>query len=392
MLPTAWKQGPRSGAARKRGAAIGAATGGVFGLPILVAVLCTGLAAVPTADAQELRMLAREGLVREAADPNGATLATVPAGTPLRLVREVPPWYLVELPAGDGKPARQGYVSFSDAEWVADCDPQAAQQLAPGDVFQDCDIAPEMVVVPAGSFMMGSPQSEARRREHESLPRQVTIPKPFAVGKFEITFDEMEACERMGGCDGVVTDDESFGHGRRPVLNARWRDARRYVEWLAEVTGKPYRLLAEAEWEYAARAGSDGTRYWEDEADYCKYMNGYDESGYEFHGFVFYFVDPIPCDDGYAGTAPVGSFLPNAFGLYDMMGNADELTQDCYNTDFSDGPVDGSAWETGLCIMRMVRGGSWFHGLARNRLASRERMPMGLATSTSGFRVARDLE
>ena len=194
-----------------------------------------------------------------------------------------------------------------------------------------------------------------------------------------------------GGCVGVVTDDENFGRGRHPVLNARWRDAQLYAEWLSGLTGKNYRLLSEAEWEYAARAGSTSSRYWEDEADFCGQMNGYDDAGFRFHGFVFDFVEPIPCDDGYAGTAPVGSFLPNDFGLYDMIGNADELTQDCWNDKLSDGPVDGSAWESGLCIMRVVRGGSWFHGLARNRLASRERIPAGIATSTSGFRIARDL-
>ena len=391
-LPTARKPGLRSRARAtvRRGA--GAVARGMFGLPILVAVLCAGLAAPPPASALELRMLAREGLAREAADPNSAVVATVPAGTPLRLVREVPAWYLIELPAGNGTPARRGYVSFSDAEWIADCDPRAARQLGPGDVFRDCDVAPEMVVIPAGSFRMGSPPSEARRRAHEGPQRQVTIPEPFAVGRFEVTFEELEACVRMGGCDGVVADDESFGRGRRPVLNIRWPDARRYARWLSDLTGERYRLPTEAEWEYAARAGSTAARYWEDEAESCKYMNGYDEAGYAFHGFVFDFVERIPCDDGHAGTAPVGSFAPNAFGLYDMIGNADELTRDCYNPGYYGGPVDGSAWRSGLCVLRVARGGSWFHGLARNRFASRDRKPAGFATSTSGFRIARDLE
>ena len=391
-LPAARKPGLRLRASGQPTAAPGAAARGMFGLPILVAVLCAGLAVPPPASALELRMLAREGLAREAADPNSAVVATVPAGTPLRLVREVPAWYLVELPAGNGTPARRGYVSFSDAEWIAECDPRAARQLGPGDVFRDCDVAPEMVVVPAGSFRMGSPPSEARRRAHEGPQRQVTIPEPFAVGRFEVTFEELEACVRMGGCDGVVADDESFGRGRRPVLNIRWPDARRYARWLSDLTGEHYRLPTEAEWEYAARAGSTAARYWEDEAESCKYMNGYDEAGYAFHGFVFDFVERIPCDDGHAGTAPVGSFAPNAFGLYDMIGNADELTQDCYNPDYSGGPVDGSAWRSGLCVLRIARGGSWFHGLARNRFASRDRKPAGFATSTSGFRVVRDLE
>ena len=375
--------------ARRRG---GSGVRGTFGFPLLIAVLCAGPALPPSAGALELRMLAREGLVREAADPNSATVTTVPAGTPLRLVHETRSWYLVELPVESGAPARRGYVSSSDVEWIAECDPRAAQQLRPGDAFRDCDVTPEMVVVPSGSFLMGSPQSEAKRQEHEGPQRRVTIPKPFAVGRFEVTFEELEACFRMGGCDGVVADDEAFGRGRRPVLNIRWLDTQRYTQWLSRLTGKPYRLLTEAEWEYAARAGSTAARYWEDEAQSCTYMNGYDETGYRFHGFDFDFVERIPCNDGYAGTAPVGSFLPNAFGLYDMIGNADELTQDCYNDGYSGGPVDGSAWESGMCLFRMVRGGAWFHGLARNRLANRVRQFFRVATSTIGFRVARDLE
>ena len=131
---------------------------------------------------------------------------------------------------------------------------------AAGDVIQDCDECPEMVVVPAGSFRMGSPPSEEGRFDNEGPMRRVTISEPFAVGKYEVTFAEWDACVSAGGCKGRKPDDEGWGRGARPVINVSWGDAWSYALWLSRRTGKEYRLLSEAEWEYAARAGTS-TRY-----------------------------------------------------------------------------------------------------------------------------------
>ena len=364
--------------------------GGRFAFGVVAAALLAG--AAPPAAALELRMLAHPGPVREAADPNSPVIAAVPAGTPLRLLQETRAWYLVAVQGEEGEPDRRGYVALSDAEWVAECDPKEARELRPDDVFQDCDAAPRMAVVPAGTFRMGSPESEVYRRANEGPQREVAIPAPFAAGVFEVTFAEWRICVRMGGCDARMPDDEGFGQGRRPVLNISWRAAQRYVQWLSELTGKRYRLLSEAEWEYAARAGSSGAHYGESEADLCEFASVYDEADSQFHDFDFQFDEIVSCNDGFAGTAPAGSFRPNAFGLYDMIGNAAEWTQDCFNPDYSGGPADGSAWESGLCFLRVARGGAWFYGREGNRSAARFRRISWGATSVSGFRVARDLE
>ncbi len=368
------------------------AFGRVLALLTLSVVALSSFAVPAPADALELRMLADPGSVRHAPDPNSAVVATVPAGTPLQLSRETRAWYLVDLPREKNQPALRGYVALSDAEWIAECDPNASEGLEPGDVFRDCDTTPRMVVIPAGSFIMGSPESEAHRDQNESPRTEVTIPAPFAVGVFEVTFEDWEHCVRMGGCGGWTPDDEGYGQGRRPTPNVNWHYAQLYVQWASGLTGKRYRLLTEAEWEYATRAGSTTPNYWAPEDDPCAFANGYDQTGASFHGFIFQYDRIIPCEDGFTGTAPVGSYPPNAFGLYDMIGNVAEWTQDCYHADYSGRPKDGSAWEFGLCFIRVMRGGSWFNGERWLRAAARvPRLPQG-ATSTSGFRVARDLD
>ena len=217
--------------------------------------------------------------------------------------------------------------------------------MAPGTVFSDCTACPEMVVVPAGSFMMGSPTSDAEGFSDERPRHTVRIGAPFAVGVYEVTFAEWDACVRAGGCGGYSPDDEGWGRGSRPVMNVSWEDARAYVQWLSRETGQRYRLLTEAEWEYVARAGTTTGRYWgQGEAGQCRYANGDDDA---------------PCPDGYQFTAPVGSFQPNAFGLYDVLGNVREWTEDCWNRDYSGAPTNGSAWQAGDCSERMLRGGSW---------------------------------
>ncbi|WP_420463598.1 formylglycine-generating enzyme family protein [Candidatus Palauibacter sp.] len=217
---------------------------------------------------------------------------------------------------------------------------------APGDVFSDCSGCPQMVVVPAGTFTMGSPASEEGRRDDEGPQHSVTIGAPFAVGVYEVTFAEWDACVRTGGCGGYAPADEGWGRGNRPVINVSWDNAQTYVSWLSQQTGQRYRLLSEAEWEYVARAGSRTARYWgESESGQCRYANGDD--------------DYVSCTDGHAYTAPVGSFAPNVFGLYDVIGNVLEWTQDCSNGSHAGAPTDGSAWQSGECGSRVLRGGSW---------------------------------
>ena len=189
---------------------------------------------------------------------------------------------------------------------------------APGTEFSDCDVCPRMVVVPAGTFTMGSPASEEGRRDVEGPQHSVTIPAPLAVGVHEVTSSQWDACERAGGC-GLAGP--GWG-GNNPMVNVSWEDAQSYVSWLSQRTGAGYRLLSEAEWEYVARAGTRTARYWgESESDQCRYANGDD--------------DWISCTDGHEDTAPAGSFEPNAFGLYDVLGNVAEWTQDCLNESYA---------------------------------------------------------
>ncbi len=261
--------------------------------------------------------------------------------------------------------------------------------MSPGTVFSDCAGCPEMVVVPAGSFMMGSPGSEDRRSDWEGPRHRVTIGSPFAVGVYEVTFAEWDACVAAGGCGGYRPADEGWGRGSRPVINVSWEDAREYVRWLSRATEEEYRLLSEAEWEYVARAGTQTARYWgEGESGQCRYGNGYDRTG---HAELEYSWQPATCSDGYVRTAPVGLFEPNAFGLYDVLGNVWEWALDCWNESYSGAPVDGSAWSSGDCSRRVVRGGSWGFFPRSLRSAFRGRSSAGGRYDGNGFRVARTI-
>ena len=220
---------------------------------------------------------------------------------------------------------------------------KAAQEhaLRPRDGFRECKDCPEMIVVPAGRFTMGSPESEGDESEHPQ--HTVTIATPFAVAKFELSFDEWDACAAHGDCAQHVSD-SGWGRGRRPAINVSWNDAQTYVKWLSRITGKPYRLLSEAEYEYAARAGAETKYPWGDEIKLDgKAMANCDGCGSQWDG---------------KKTAPVGSFAPNGFGLYDMVGNVWEWTEDCWNDNYEGAPADGSARTSGDCIRRVVRGGS----------------------------------
>jgi len=234
-------------------------------------------------------------------------------------------------------------------------------------------------VVPAGSFTMGSPESEPRRSADEGPQHPVTIARQFAVGKFEVTFAEWDACVAGGGCNGYRPVDQGWGRERRPVVNVSWTDAKTYVEWLSQRTGRRYRLLTEAEWEYAARAGTTtafhfGPTIATDQANY--------DGNFTYAG-------------GLKGefrrrTVQVGSFPANAFGLHDVHGNALEWVEDCWHHSYAGAPGDGSAWtSSGDCGRRVLRGGSWTHGPGLLRVAVRSEAGSGLRDELAGFRVAR---
>ena len=252
-----------------------------------------------------------------------------------------------------------------------------------GQRFRDCPECPEMVVVPAGSFLMGSPDVEEGSFEDEGPLHRVTFSMQFAVGIYEVTFDEWDACVADGSCGGYRPDDEGWGRGRQPVINLSWHDAQTYVAWLSGKTGKRYRLLSESEWEYVARAGTrtpfhTGSTLSTDQANY----NGYYVYGCGQEGV-------------YRGkTVPVGSFAANAWGLHDVHGNVWEWVQDCWKSNYQGVPADGSAWLGWLgsnCSDRVLRGGSWFNRPGILRSATRDWSGTGVRDINHGFRVTRTL-
>jgi len=246
-----------------------------------------------------------------------------------------------------------------------------------------------MVEIPAGTFTMGSPAGDPESRPYENPEHMVRLESPVAVGMYEVTFEEWDACAGAGGCGDRLPDDFGWGRGRRPVIDVSWEDAQAYVQWLSREAGEPYRLLTEAEWEYAARGGTRTARFWgPSESEQCRHGNGYDRAG-EAEDLAW---SPADCSDGFARTAPVGSFQPNAFGLYDMLGNVWELTEDCWNGDYHGAPADGSAWRSGDCSIRVLRGGSWWNAPWYLRSASRYAGTVAYRNYSIGFRVARAVD
>lgn len=261
--------------------------------------------------------------------------------------------------------------------------------------------------------MMGTAPGEEEREwlsiqfRNRSDPQHRVDVKSFSVGKFEVTRGEYrvfaEATDRASdGCfvwtgaehemdrakdwrnTGFAQDD------RHPVTCVSWDDASAFAKWLSQKTGKSYRLLTEAEWEYAARAGTATSRYWGDAGELaCGYANGADQTvRQQVRGASEWEI--VDCSDRYAYTAPVGSYRANAFGLHDMLGNVWEWTQDCWNEGYGGAPADGSAWASGNCSWRVVRGGSWEDAPLALRAAMRVGSPHVIRVYTRGFRVARD--
>jgi formylglycine-generating enzyme required for sulfatase activity len=245
---------------------------------------------------------------------------------------------------------------------------RAEDARKPGDTFRDCADCGEMVVIPPGEFDMGGKDSAA-----ESPAHRVTIAKPFAIGRREVSFAEWDACVAAGACK-YTPGDHGWGRGGRPAIDLSWDDLGPFLGWLSQKTGQTYRLPSEAEWEYSARAGTISPFWWGKDVGTGK----------------------AKCQDcgGTPGaqTVPTGSFRPNAFGLYDTAGNAAEWVQDCWNGNYRGAPADGSAWTGGDCTLRVLRGGYFASKSNAIRSAARFRYDEDVRFYGNGFRVARDLK
>ncbi len=283
-----------------------------------------------------------------------------------------------------------------------------------GVTFRDRSWSPELVVIPSGAFMMGSTEDETVREARapevaawERPRHRVEVTAPLAVGKFPVTradFRRFVAATRRplpGGCmvmtdakwgqdDGKSYEDTGFSGGDRlPAMCVTWQDAKDYAAWLSQETGHQYRLPHEAEYEYSARADTKTARWWGDSAaGQCMHANGADIS--------FDKVAPgdpktdTGCDDGFPFANPVGAFPPNPFGLHDMLGNVWEWTADCFHDSYADAPADASApVDSGDCADRVIRGGSWHNYSNVLRSANRFRLPVGMRSSSLGFRIVR---
>ena len=266
---------------------------------------------------------------------------------------------------------------------------QLGVALRPGEGFRDCPKCPQMVVVPAGRFVMGSPDDEKGRFADEGPQHEVSIRIAIAVAKFEVRFDEWALCVQDGVCWALP--DAGFGRGARPVILVSWEEAKAYAAWLSKTSGKTYRLLSEAEWEYAARAGTRTARFWGENPDQaCAYANVADETE-KAQGGNIVSRTRHNCSDGYPYTAPVGSFRPNGFGLYDVIGNVWEWTEDCYHETYRGAPADGSVWNDDQCSGYVLRGGGLYGDPQGARSAFRVGDIPGFRGDDLGFRVARTL-
>ena len=310
----------------------------------------------------------------------------------------------------------------------------AAERHKPGSTFNDCESCPKMAVLPSGNFMMGSPPEELGREDNEGPHHKVTINHSFAVGIYEVTFNEWDYCVRRGGCPKVddeenwgLASDEGWGRMERPVINVSWNDAKAYVRWLSRETGKEYRLLTEAEWEYAARVGTTtrfhsgntqvvaqhfhsrvitatpfhfGNTISTDQANYATLASWKSwwqqnmESTFPNKEYKKIYAAYSPSSEGkdHKQTTLVGSFPANNFGLHDMHGNVWEWVEDCWHDNYRHAPTDGSAWTARSdCDMRVFRGGSWRNDPGNLRSALRGRIFSDTRDDSIGFRVAMNI-
>jgi formylglycine-generating enzyme required for sulfatase activity len=269
---------------------------------------------------------------------------------------------------------------------------------------RDCPSCAAAAILPAGRFKQGSAATESGASSAEKPQHWVVIAGPVAMSTNLVTVDEfrqfVEATKRdMQGCDtydgtwkiraGNSWQNPGFNQtGRHPVTCVSWNDADAYAQWLSTKTGQRYRLPSASEWEYAARAGGGAAQPWTSNgANACTYANVADaRAARRYPGWLAF-----ACDDGYVNTSPVGSFKANSLGLYDMLGNVFQWTQDCWHADYRGAPIDGSARIDGDCSERELRGGSWFTSPAYVRANYRNHFAADHRTSTVGIRLVRDL-
>jgi formylglycine-generating enzyme required for sulfatase activity len=237
--------------------------------------------------------------------------------------------------------------------------------LRPMDHFKECELCPEMIVVPAGQFLMGARDGEPGSTPDERPQHNVNFAQPFSVGRFPVTFSEWDACVAARGCS-YQPFDASWGRGSQPVINILWDDAKEYVAWLSRTTGRTYRLLSEAEREYVARAGTTTAYWWGDlfvptQAN-CALGNRELSSAS---------TSDLQRHMARARTFPVQSFAPNPWGLYQVHGNVYDWVEDCWNDNYDGAPSDGSAWMSGNCNGHVLRGGAFSRNAQTARSAAR---------------------
>ncbi|MGE0256713.1 MAG: SUMF1/EgtB/PvdO family nonheme iron enzyme [Alphaproteobacteria bacterium] len=360
--------------------------------------------------------------VRSAPATTAARLATLAAGTRVTVTGKAKgsDWLRIERPGGGegwvfaplladvplvALPVASAPTPSPLPAAVAPVPSAPGTDISPGTKFRDCSACPEMVWLPRGTFTMGSPADEAGRRSDENPQRTVRIGHDLAVAVNEVTRGEFAAFVEATGYSagdrcGILTDGKwelTTGHGwrdpgyfqddRHPVVCVDWYAANAYVSWLSRRTGRHYRLLSEAEWEYAARAGT-ATRYWWGASPHvgCEMANVADQSMKDSYPKIPW---AVVCRDGYAHTAPVGTYPANDFGLHDVAGNVVEWVEDCVTDSYVGAPSDGSAWTAGECDSRGLRGGSWSDTPPYFRSAARGMFDAGSRYSAVGFRVAR---
>src|SRR5215207_2190731 len=340
-------------------------------------------------------------------EPAPPVLDELPAQEPARLASAVSPPAQVDAsddrqssdpaaereeisePAAEADPANVGTRSAALAQPDEQSAIEPAKAVPPGvETFRDCELCPVMVEVPSSQFTMGSPSTEQGHQSSEEPQRLVKILKPFAIGQFEITFDDWNACVKDGSCQEKLKD-EGWGRGTRPAIQVSWVDiTNNYLPWLSKKAGHFYRLPSEAEWEYAARAQERTSFSFGSNSDeICAFGNGADQTAKAQNGAGSVAV----CYDGFSYTAPVGSFRPNQLGLFDMHGNVWEWVEDCWNESYETAPRNSAAWTAGDCSSRVVRGGSWNSNVNKLRSAARGWNNPGGRNRSIGFRVARDL-
>ncbi len=306
------------------------------------------------------------------AKPSEPTVPTPVVTTAVPTPRQKPPAAAIPATQDDAKVVDKAAATETSAG--ASAKPVVNSNYRVGQTVSDCDRCPQIVVIPAGEFMMGAAPGEARRSQREMPQHKVVIPRSLGVSKFEITFEEWDACVADGGCNHR-SGDEGWGRERRPVINVSWHDAQEYVNWLSKRSGQVYRLLSEAEWEYATRAGTQ-TPY---------------HSGNEMASNQARFKS-VSGASGQEKSVTVGRYPPNLFGLHDLHGNVREWTEDCRHENFRNAPSDGGSWVNGgNCDYRVIRGGSWGDRKSFLRSAYRSWTKPNSRSYAVGLRVAREL-